>query len=329
MQKEQNTFAFKSQINQKLQIDHYSIFKRLEVFIKIVDCNSLSLASQKLKLTPSAVSRTLAKLEVQLGITLLKRTTRNIVLTDAGKYLYDKANELLNNLEDSLIKTSSFYDHPQGQLKITCSIAFGASHLMKLFSEYRKYNDDVNLSVNLNDDLINLNEENIDIALRITQTPPVNFSIRKICVINWVYCASPQYLKKFGIPETISELSNHHCLVNPNTLDVWEDNAKQQEEPLKIKGVIEANSSLALLEAALNHQGIVCLPTYILGDYIKSKQLKPILLSHISIDKGFNLYALYSPSKYSDPKVRSFIDFLVEKIQNHITWDDWMKEYEF
>ena len=293
-----------------------------------MECNSLSLAAHKLNLTPSSVSRTLASLEEQLGVILLKRTTRNIVLTDAGNYLYHQAVELLNNLNESLINTASFYSHPQGQLKITCSIAFGTSHLMKLFSEYRLVNQYVNLSVDLNDQFVNLNEENFDIALRMTATPPDNFAIREICEIHWLYCGSKEYLEKNGIPQIINDLEVHDCLVNPNVSHAWKyKNENGDIVPLKIRAIIQANSSLALLQAALNHQGIVCLPTYILGDYIKSKALTPVLLAEYSMEKDYHLYALYNPSKYNDPKIRSFIDFLIEKSKDHAPWDGWMQEY--
>lgn len=311
----------------KTKIDNYTIFKQLEVFIKIVECNNFSIAAQKLNLTPSSVSRSLSKLEEQLGVVLLKRTTRNIVLTDAGNYLYHQAHNLLSNLNASLIKTSSFCHHPHGQLKVTCSIAFGTSQLIKLFSEYRLRTPDVNLSIDLNDQLVNLNEENYDIALRITETPPTNFAIRKISEIRWIYCGSAEYFNRKGTPKTIAELENHDCLVNPNVSHAWQDKDENGNcIPLKIVPVIQANSSLALLEAALNNQGIVCLPVYLLGEYIKSKALIPILLSHYLRESSYNLYALYNPSKYNDPKIRSFIDFLVYKFEEHVPWDEWRND---
>lgn len=125
-----NTFAFKA------KIDSYAIFRHLELFIKIVECNSFSGAARKLNVTPSSVSRGLQQLEEQLGVVLLKRTTRNFILTEAGRYLLQRAQQLLTDLDDSLVNTASFYQHAQGQLKITCSIAFGVCHLMRLYSEY-------------------------------------------------------------------------------------------------------------------------------------------------------------------------------------------------
>ena len=314
-----NAFAFKS------KIDNYSIFRHLEVFIKIVECNSFSVAAQKLNLTPSSVSRSLSQLEEQLGIVLLKRTTRTFVLTEPGKYLFLRAQRLLTDLDESLINTASFHHHPQGQLKITCSIAFGVCHLMRLYSEYREVNPDVSLSVDLNDQIINLNKEDFDIALRITETPPTNFAIRNICKINWVYCGSKIYFERRGIPTSLEDLEHHDCLINPNVLDNWhytDDDGKSH--PLKINSRIEVNSTLGLLHAALHHQGIVSLPTYMLGDYIANGELIPVLLENNTRKLEYSLYALYHPGHYQDPKVRSFIDFIVEKIPLNPPWDKWM-----
>ncbi|EKN6149853.1 LysR family transcriptional regulator [Yersinia enterocolitica] len=309
----------------KAKIDNYAIFRQLEIFIKVVECNSFSAAAQKLNLTPSSVSRSISQLEEHLGIVLLKRTTRNLILTEPGKYLLFRAQHLLMDLDESLINTSSFRSHPQGQLKITCSIAFGVCHLMRLYSEYRDINPDVRLSVDLNDQSVNLNEENIDIALRITAHPPTNFALRKICKINWVYCASKRYFEHRGLPKTQADLKAHDCLINPNVSDSWQfidDNGHSRA--LKTNNIVEVNSTLGLLQAALHHQGIVNLPTYMLGDHIANGELIPVLLDNDVKEHEYSLFALYHPGHYQDPKVRSFIDFIVEKISATPAWDDWM-----
>ncbi|HIE4392997.1 LysR family transcriptional regulator [Serratia sp. Je.1.23.a] len=311
----------------KAKIDNHAIFRQLEIFIKVVECNSFSVAAQKLNLTPSSVSRSISQLEESLGIVLLKRTTRTLILTEPGKYLLSRAQRLLGDLDDSLINTSSFHQHPQGQLKITCSIAFGVSHLMRLYSEFRALYPDVRLSVDLNDQNVNLNEENFDIALRITARPPNNFAIREVCKINWVYCGSKIYFERRGIPKLLADLEQHDCLINPNVSDNWYYIDEQhQVRALKVNNIIEVNSTLGLLNAALQHQGIVSLPTYLLGDYIARGELLPVLLDHEVKQHEYSLYALYHPGYHQDPKIRSFIDFIVERISSSPAWDKWLGE---
>lgn len=316
-----STFLFKS------RIDNYAIFRQLEVFIKVVECNSLSIAAQKLNITASSVSRSISQLEEHLGIILIKRTTRTLLLTEPGKYLLFRAQRLLSDLDNSLMNTASFHHHPQGLLKITCSIAFGVCHLMRLYREYRVANPDVTLSVDLNDQNINLNEENVDIALRITAHPPANFALREICKIHWVYCGSKVYFEQCGQPATLAELAEHDCLINPNVSDIWrftDENGHLHN--LKVRHTIEVNSSLGLLEAALHHQGIVCLPTYMLGDYIIRGELIPVLMDYVTKEHDYRLFALYNPVHYLDPKIRSFIDFIVSSITDTPAWDQWMMQ---
>ena len=310
----------------KLKIDNYSIFHHLKTFIKVVECNSFSAAAQKLNLTPSSVSRSIAQLEDQLGVVLLKRTTRTLILTEPGQYLLFRAQRLLEELDESLANIASFNHHPQGKLRVTCSIAFGVGHLMRIYSDYRQDNPDVTLSVDLNDQNVNLNEENFDIALRITAHPPTNFALRKICKINWVYCASRDYFARRGVPQRLEDLEQHDCLINPNVSDNWRyQNVNGSFSALKVNSIIEVNSTLGLLQAALHHQGIVSLPPYMLGDSIARGELVPVLTEYSARENDYSLYALYHPGHYQDPKVRSFIDFLVESIGENPDWDRWMQ----
>ena len=311
-----STNKITSQLTAK--IDNYSIFHHLKIFIKVVECHSFSAAAQKLNLTPSSVSRSIAQLEDQLGVVLLKRTTRSLILTEPGQYLLFRAQRLLEELDESLANIARFNHHPQGKLRVTCSIAFGVCHLMKLYSAYRQHYSDVTLSVDLNDQNVNLNEENFDIALRITAHPPTNFALRKICTINCVYCASRQYFEQRGIPQKLEDLEHHDCLINPNVSDNWRYRDHHGNvSALKVNSIIEVNSTLGLLHAALQHQGIVSLPTYMLDD----SDLVPVLTDYSVRDNEYSLYALYHPGHYQDPKIRTFIDFLVENIGNTPAWD--------
>ncbi len=325
MQSETKTFDLNSQIKDHPQSTGVFLFRYLEIFVKVVEAGNLSEAARRLKITPSAVSRSISKLETHTGVTLFKRTTRSLIITESGQYLYNQAIQLISELEESISKTRHYYQYPQGQLKVTCSFAFATSHLMDLFVEYKQHNPHVDLVIDLNDQLVNLNEVDIDLALRITYSPPQNYATRKICPINWAYCASPEYLQKRGEPQTLHDLEKHDCLVYPRISDAWKYlDPSGNVRDLNIRNVIQANSSSVLLQAALRHQGIVYLPTYVLGDAIQSGTLIPVLMKQrINVHEYF-LYALYFPSRYRDPKVRTFIDFILEKLSPQAPWDRWM-----
>lgn len=286
--------------------------KQLEILVKIVECGSISEAARQLNISPSAISKNLSGLESQLGVTLVKRTTRTLKLTEAGEYMVHRAKSLLDEVEYVFNTTTGFYNHPQGELKITSSIAFGYAHLASLSNQFRQIHSDVEFNIDLNDHFVNLNEENYDIALRIASNPPQNFSMRKLCQIRWVYCASPEYLKKACLPVRMSDLEGHKILVYPGVTPVFSSHGTKDKDHTPL----QANSSLLLLKAVLGGQGIAYLPTYLIDDYIKSGKIIPVRIDEKLTYATHNLYALYFPSKYSNPKVRAFVDFMVNVLEN-------------
>lgn len=282
--------------------------KQIESFVRVADLLSISDAAYSLNVSVSSVSKSLQLLESLLNVTLIKRTTRSLFLTDAGRHFYEKSKNLLDDLDETLSSTIHFNQRPSGELKLTCSMAFGYTHIFSLINEYVKKNDSVTFDVDLNDRCINLNDTHYDIALRISTLPPENYSMRKICNIDWVYCASMEYLLKKGTPESMSYLSGHHFfsypLMNSSTI---ESNKKIQ--------ITKINSSLAILKCVLNHQGIAYLPLYLAGEHLKSGRLVALNLDDKIIYKTHHLYALYFPAKFSNPRVRTFIDALTERFQ--------------
>lgn len=295
--------------------------KHLEILVKIHECEGISEAARHLNISPSSISKNLSNLESQLGVTLIKRTTRTLKLTDAGEYLVQRAQHLLGEVENIFNTTTSFYNHPQGELKITSSVAFGYAHLAALSGRFQLANSDVIFNIDLNDHFVNLNEENYDIALRIASNPPQNFSMRRLCPIRWAYCAAPGYLGKYGLPSKQEDLHEHNMLVYPGLTPTPKCDGKPKKTPR-----IQANSSLLLLKAVLGEQGIAYLPTYLIGDHIKSGKIAPICIDERLTYTTHNLYALYFPSKYSNPKVRAFVDFMVGELEGGPEWDEWITQ---
>ncbi|WP_312689420.1 LysR family transcriptional regulator [Kosakonia sp.] len=299
--------------------------KQIEMLVKISEGKGLSEAARLLNLSPSAVSKALAVMEENLGVPLIQRTTRTFQLTDAGEYFVSRATELLKEFDDIVNTTCGYFNHPHGALRITCSVAFGYAHLVDIFNEYRKKHHDVELILDLDDHLTNLNENNVDIALRITATPPQNYAARKLSKISWLYCAAPDYLARCGTPTRRAELVSHDCLVYPGLtppLRITDMTIAHPHCDIKPRTPVQANSSLLLLKAALSGQGIAWLPSYLISQHLESGELVALKLDGKYAYPTHSLYALYFPSKFRNPKVRSFIDFLVEENQ---PWHRWEK----
>lgn len=296
--------------------------KQLEMLVKVSEGQSLSDAARLLNLSPSAISKGLAAMEESLGVSLIQRTTRTVRLTEAGEFFVARAGALLNDLDDLINTTSGYFNQPRGALKVTCSVAFGYSHLIDIYEAYKRQHPQIELIIDLNDNIVNLNENDIDIALRITATPPQNYAMRQLSRVSWMYCATSDYLERMGTPVSKRELCNHECLVYPGITPTASSEVVKDYALTPIK----ANSSLILLKAVLAHQGIAYLPSYLVAKYLDNGQLQALRLDGKLAHNSHGLYALYFPTKYRNPKVRSFIDFLVDEIQPWNDWEKWIDE---
>ncbi|TDQ59572.1 DNA-binding transcriptional LysR family regulator [Mesocricetibacter intestinalis] len=282
--------------------------KRIHCFVAIANLGNLNEAAKELNLTPSAVSQNLKLLEEELGVTLIKRTTRSLLLTDVGQYFYQNLQKILADLDNLYSNAGTYNKEPKGELTITCPVAFGYSQLAPLIYEFSERYQHINVNIKLSDNLVNLNEEDYDIALRIVSMPPDNFSLRYLCPIDWVYCASSEYLSRYGKPETIEDLRHHQLLMYPE----MNPTLKKMDNSETLKS-IKSNCSLFSLQAVLNHKGVAYLPLYLIRDEIKNKRIVPLKLTDRLVFHTHHLYALYFPSRHNNPKIRVFIDFLLEK----------------
>lgn len=295
---------------------------QLMIFSKIVETQSLTKAASKLGITPSAVSKSLAQLEERVGTMLVRRTTRSVALTEHGKSFFEGTAKLLNDIGDVVEGARKLHAKPAGQLTISCSIAFGVTRLAPLVTRYCELYPEVVPMISLEDRHVKLAEDTADIALRITALTDWPYPARKLAPIHWIYCASPQYLQRFGTPGDPGELADHRCLVyRAMTMNgAWSFRKTNEIRDVQVKGAILSNSSSLIFEAAKHGQGIACLPTYLVADSVLSGQLQPVLPEYRS-GMSHTLYAMYFHGRHSNPCIRTFIDFLADEIGPEPSWD--------
>lgn len=303
---------------------------QLVIFAKIAETGSLSKAAKDLNITPSAVSKSLTMLESQIGVLLVKRTTHQSTLTAYGRAFFKKVSGILDDMENALDEARSFKEYPKGRLRLTCSIAFGCSQLMEIVGRYMEVYPEVDVQVVLDDRFANLGEEKFDIALRITSDKNWPYSARKLAPIQWIYCASPAYLAQHGTPCCPDDLilpGKHRCLVYPEMTQhgAWTYWYEGELQEVQVHGGLECNSSLALVTAALNHKGIACLPTYVASGYVLDGKLE-ILFPSYRAASVHTLYAMYFQSRYTNPLIRTFIDFIVREITPYPPWDNALRD---
>lgn len=294
----------------------------LRTLTMIASLGSFARAAEKLRISRALASRQISDLEFSLGTSLLNRTTRQLSLTEAGQTLLDATGPLLEGLDAAEEELRSMTRAPKGTLKISAPTSFGARHLGAITSEYLNLYPDVNLSISLDDRIVNIVENGFDLAIRITNLPDSSLVARKLGAARLVMCASPAYLAAHGTPTHPSELSAHQCLIYdflPHHGSCRLEREGVSVEMQQVEGRVRANNGDVLLETAINGRGIVMLPTFICHDALRSGQLLPVLQDWKPAEP--QIFAVMPPGRTKALKVKSFVDHLARRIGSDPAWD--------
>ncbi|PXF62683.1 LysR substrate-binding domain-containing protein [Kangiella spongicola] len=280
-------------------------------FVAVAEEGSFTAAAKKLDLSTAQVSRQISQLESRLGVKLLYRTTRTVTITQEGSIYYQHCRAVLDGLQHAEDELLNLQSKPQGKIKLTATVTYGEQIVLPLINKFVMRYPDIEVEAYLTNKRVDLVEENYDLAIRIGDLEDSTMMARKLSKRSNYVCAAPEYLHKYGTPHTISELSNHNCLLG--TLDHWRFVVEGREKSVKVKGNLRYNSGFGLTQAALNGIGIVQLPDYYTQDYITQGLLVPLLESYRIPVEG--IWAVYPQNRFMSPKLRVLIDFLVENIQ--------------
>lgn len=296
-------------------------FQEMRVYAAVVDAGSFVRAADDLQMSKAATSRHVADLEARLGVRLLQRTTRRLSLTEEGEVFYARCKTLLNELEEIEAEITARAGEASGQLKINVPLSFGLLHLASQWPEFMAKHPKVSLDVTLGDRTIDLVEEGFDLAVRIGEMPSSSLISRKLGTTRMVLCAAPAYLAKHGIPTRPSDLTQHD-VISYNLLAMgedWQFSGPEGNVAVRVHPRMRTNSGDTCRMAALQGQGIVLQPTFLIGADLASGALVELLPAYRSIELG--IYAVYPTRKFVSPKVRLLIDFLVDALrQSH--WQD-------
>jgi DNA-binding transcriptional LysR family regulator len=286
--------------------------QRLSSFLAVVRAGSFVAAADATGLSKAAVSRHVAELEAQLGVRLLHRTTRRLSLSDDGQAFHDRALELVAAMAELEAETASSGGEAMGLLRINAPLTFGNLHLAPLWPRFLAANPKVSLDITLNDRVVDLVDEGYDIAIRITNRLDPQLVSRRLATSRMVLCASPGYLDTHGRPEHPHEISEHQVFAYSywSTGDDWTFRAPAGEVSVRVKPRIHTNSGDTCRTAALQHQGIILQPDFLVGPDLKRGALVELMPDYRSIELG--VYAVYATRKHMPMKTRRLIDFLVE-----------------
>lgn len=293
----------------------------MRVFAAVVDSGSFAGAAERLDLSRGMTSRYVAQVEAHLGARLLNRTTRRLSLTEAGQDYYQRATQVLGLVEDAERSAAQGVAEPRGNLRINTSVAFGARHLGPVISAYLQRFPHVKADLTLNDRMVDLVDEGFDVAVRIARQIDPGLVARPIAHARVVACASPAYLKKHGVPRTPEDLANHNCLsyVYTGQQHLWRFTNLGHEQAVVVAGNLNANNGDILCSAAADGLGVILQPTFLAHDLLRARRLVRVLEGWEPA--GFTIYAVYPSRQFLTSKVRTFIDFLVERYGDNPYWD--------
>lgn len=288
--------------------------EQMVTFARVVKNGSFAGAARRLKVSTSVASKHVAKLESRLGVRLLNRSTRKLSLTEAGAAYYEHCARIVEEIENSRRAVAQMQAAPRGLLRVTAPVTFANSRLGAVLPEFFRRYPEVQIDLNASNRIVDLAEEGYDAALRIARTLPGNVVARQLRPVRWHLCASPDYVAQHGAPAHPAELTRHNCLVFPTLTQngIWHFSRGDERVEAAVHGSLMANTVEALHDLAAAGMGITMLPGYMAGKDIKEQRLVP-LLPDWEIESGASLYAVYLPTRYVAPKLRVFVDFMVER----------------
>jgi DNA-binding transcriptional LysR family regulator len=291
----------------------------MRVFVRAIERGSFSAAAQELGLSPSAVSKLVSRLEDRLGVRLLMRTTRKLALTPEGEIYLARARQILADIDDAEAEVTRARGAPRGKLRVNAGTAFGLHQLAPSLADFLARYPEIDIELSITDRLVDLADENADIAVRsgrITDSPHV---VRKIADLERVICASPAYLARHGTPKLPSDLRKHDCIVVAVPgLNRWPFRTRLGIDVVEIAARVVTDDAEAALRLAVEGAGIVRLTDVIVSAPIRDGVLVPVLTDMHHVEP-FPLSAIYPAGRHRLPRVRVFLDFLTERFA-HAPW---------
>ena len=292
----------------------------MAMFVTVVDAGGFSPAARQLKMSHSAISKRIQRLEDRLGTQLLMRTTRSMVLTEAGEKYLREARLILENIEAMEAAVGLYADAPRGTLRVSASHAFGQRQIVPAVVEFMRAYPDLRIDLTLTDTIIDIRHERVDVAIRSAVLTDSSLIARKLASNDRLICAAPAYLRARGVPKEPIDLTIHDCLTLnfQSRFNEWEFRSASGRK-VSIGGGFTCNSVEALHAACLAGVGIARLPEFLVGPDLVAGRLVRLLDDH-RLPSESAIYAVRAPSDFVPAKTRAFIDFLVARFTPTPPW---------
>lgn len=295
------------------------LMPRLEpdrLFTAVMETGSLAAAARRLGLSSGQASKLLARLEADLGVRLLNRSTRALSPTEVGQAYYDRIRAILDDLDalDEQVKDRAAT--PRGRLKLTAPLTFGTLSLVPALNDFARLYPQIDLDVSFTDRMVNLVDEGFDAAIRAGHVTDSALIARKLCDMHTIVVAAPDYLSRHPEPAHPTDLGNHTCIIDTNFRDplIWRFQAEGRPLSVPLTGRLRYSNAEACLQAAEAGLGIAHVPDFVAGPSLAAGRTRALLPSFAEAPGG--IFALYPPGRHLAAKVRVLVDFLAARYHN-------------
>lgn len=289
-------------------------FASMAAFAAVVECGSFVRAAERLGTSTSTLSRQIAELEQRLGVRLLNRTTRRLSLTEGGQAFYERAVQVLADLEEAEALASSSTAAPRGTLRLTCSHAMGVQRVAPAIASFVARYPEVRFEVSVSDRIVDLVEEGFDLAIRIGQVGSDQLVARRLGTMRLLACASPAYLKARGTPRVPVDLAAHAVITyayspNPRVWRLLDREGRAHE--VRVGGPLHSNSGDLAVAAAIAGLGLVFEPDFIVAPALAAGLIVRVLPEYESAPG--DIWAVYPSRRHLSAKVRLFVDHIAQQ----------------
>jgi DNA-binding transcriptional LysR family regulator len=302
----------------------YALLPEMAVFARVVETGNFSVAARQLGSTPSTISRQIKKLEDALSTRLFERTTRELRVTESGEQIYRYSRDIVSSAMNAVDAAGNLASSPRGRVSISAPTAFAKTVIHPLVADFLRTYPDVDLRLYSTDDNVEPIAGDMDLVIRLTNSPPTGLAGRPLRTVRWILCASREYLDRYGTPEHPDELIEHDCIClgekpddnrwrfQRRTLDA-KSIADRETHLVEVSGRYTVNHAGARIDAAMEGFGIASLPAFAAETLVASGALVEVLEDwefEVNAYVG-SVWLLYPPNRFLPPKVRVLIDYLI------------------
>jgi DNA-binding transcriptional LysR family regulator len=293
----------------------------MEAFVRSVELGSFSAAARELKLTPSALSKLVGRLESALKARLLNRTTRKVSATPEGELFLARCRRILAEMEDAENEVGRARERPRGRLRMHVGVGFGTHQLVPALPRFVERYPEVEVELLVEDRKVDLIKDGADLAVRPATLSDPSLVARKICEFERVVCASPKYLARHGEPRSLDDLARHKCIklhTGGTPTSRWTFDTPSGRQVVEISGGMTVNNADCVLRFAVQGLGIARLNEFIVSEDIRKGNLVPVL-PELHCAERVAMLAMYPHMRQRLPRVGAMLDFLVESFA-HAPW---------